>query len=213
MKPRSTLILIGLAAAMSALTAFEALAQARSQSLTYRCVGKDGKKYYGQTLPPECLGMPAEILNSRGLVIKRIDAQSDAEARAAKEAERKKKAEEENAQREERRRNRALFATYTSVDDIEKARQRALEENRKAVKQLEDEIGGIKKRQAAHVKEMEFYTGKNKPPARLEQDIKNTEIDLNAHIGQIEAKKKEVDSINAKYDEDKKRFLELTGGK
>ena len=152
MKSRSTPIMIGLAAAILALAAFEALAQAGSQSLTYRCVGKDGKKYYGQTLPPQCIGMPAEILNSRGLVIRRIDAQADAAARAAKEAEQKKKAEEESARREERRRNRALFATYTSVDDVEKARQRALEENRKAVKQLEDEIAAIKKRQAANAK-------------------------------------------------------------
>lgn len=213
MKPRLAPIIVGFAAATLALPAFEALAQAGAQSLTYRCVGKDGKKYYGQTMPQECLGMPVELLNSRGRVIKRIDAQADAEARAAKEEEQKKKTEEEAAKREERRRNRALFATYTSVDDIEKARQRALEDNRKAVKRLEDEIVAIRKRQAANAKEMEFYTGKNKPPARLEQDIKNAEIDLNAHVAQIESKKKEVDSINAKYDEDKKRFLELTSGK
>ncbi len=25
---------------------------------SYRCVGKDGKKYYGQAIPPECLGLP-----------------------------------------------------------------------------------------------------------------------------------------------------------
>ena len=25
---------------------------------TYRCVGKDGKKYYGQTVPQQCLGRP-----------------------------------------------------------------------------------------------------------------------------------------------------------
>lgn len=213
MKYRSTSIMIGLAAATLAPAALDALAQAGAQSLTYRCVGKDGKKYYGQTVPQECLGMPVELLNSRGRVIKRIDAHADAEARAAQEAEQKKKAEAEAAKREERRRHRALFATYTSVDDIEKARQRALEDNSKAVKEIEAQIAATKKRQAANAKEMEFYTGKNKPPARLEQDITNAEIDLKSYMAQIESKKKEVDSINAKYDDDKKRFLELTGGK
>jgi len=203
MKPPLKPVLFVLAAAL-ALAALDATAQ------TYRCVGKDGKKYYGQTLPQQCLGMPVEILNSRGRVIKRIDEKADAEARAAKEAEAKKKAEEEEAKREEMRRNRALFATYSNESDIESARQRALEDNRKAVKQIESEIAAIKKRQAANAKEMEFYTGKNKPPARLEQDIKNAETDLNSHMARLEAKKEEVGSINAKFDEDKRRFLELT---
>jgi len=180
---------------------------------TYRCVGKDGKKYYGQTLPQQCLGMPVEILNSRGRVIKRIDERADAEARAAKEAEAKKKAADEEAKREEMRRNRALFATYSNEADIESARQRALEENRKGVKQIELEIEALKKRQAANAKEMEFYAGKNKPPARLEQDIKNAEVDLKSSIARLEAKKNEVGSINAKFDEDKRRFLGLTRGK
>jgi len=189
------------------------LAAPDASAQTYRCVGKDGKKYYGQTLPPQCLGMPVEVLNSRGRVIKRIDEKAEAAERAAKEAEAKKKAEEEAARREERRRNRALFATYATVDDIESARRRALEDNRRAVKQIEMEIVAIKKRQARNAKEMEFYAGKNKPPARLEQDIKNAEIDLNSHYARLEAKKGEVGSINAKYDEDKRRFIELTGGK
>ena len=47
---------------------------------------------------------------------------------------------------------------------------------------------------------------------KLEEDVKNAEIDLKAQLGLLEAKKKEVNSINAKYDEDKRRYLELTGG-
>lgn len=199
-------------AATCAYAPLAAMAQ-RAEPLSYRCVGKDGKKYYGQTMPQQCLGMPVELLNSRGRVVKRIDAQADAEARAAKEAAEQKKAEEEAARKEERRRNRALFARYTSEADIEEARRHALEENRKAVKQIELDIAAIKKRQAANAKEMEFYTGNNKPPARLEQDIKNAEVDLRAHMGQLEAKKKEVESINAKFDEDKRLFRELTGKK
>jgi len=121
--------------------------------------------------------------------------------------------EEAAAKSEERRRNRALFARYTSADDIDKARQHALEENRKMVSEIESRIAGIKKRQIQNTKELEFYTGKNKPPARLEHDIQNAEIDLKAQQEQLEAKKKEVDVINAKYDEDKRRFLELTAKK
>src|SRR5512139_3863791 len=73
-----------------------AQAQAPSQpsSSSYRCVGNDGKKYYGSTIPPECIGRPVEQLNNQGLVIKRIDAQASAaerEKKAADEEERKKR--------------------------------------------------------------------------------------------------------------------------
>ncbi len=177
---------------------------------TYRCVGKDGKKYYGQTLPRECIGEPVELLNSRGMVVRRIDARAEAEARAAKEAEDKRKAEAAAVAKEEERRRRALLATYTSEQDIEYARNRSLEENRTAVQNIENRIAQIRKQQERYAKELEFYSGKNKPPAKLEQDIKGAEHDLKLQRDLLEAKKKEVETINARYDEERQRFLELT---
>lgn len=190
------------------ITALPLAAEAQS----YRCTGKDGKKYYGQSVPPACLGMPVEQLNSQGMVTKRFDAAASAaerEKKAAEEDERKKR---EAITKEEGRRNRALLATYTSEKEIENARARALQENQAAVKDVEGKIALLKQRQAALAKELDFYQGKNKPPAKLDQDIKNAEIDVKAQEGLMAAKKKEVDTINAKYDEDKKRYIELTRG-
>jgi hypothetical protein len=115
--------------------------------------------------------------------------------------------------REETRRNRALLATYTSEHDIEDARRRALADNEKQVKEVEQKIEQIKKTRAKYEKELEFYqdkkSGKTSPPAKLSTDIKNTEIDQKAQEELLAAKKKEVSAINTKYDEDKKRFVEL----
>ena len=183
-----------------------------AEAQSYRCVGKDGKKYYGQSVPPQCLGMPVEQLNSQGMVTNRFDAAASAaerEKKAADEEERKKR---EVVTKEEGRRSRALLATYTSEKDIESARERALQENQFAVKDIEGKIALIKKRQGDLVKELDFYQGKNKPPAKIDQDMKNTEIDLKAQEGLLGAKKKEVDQINAKYNEEKKRYIELTKG-
>ena len=189
-----------------AFAALPMLADAQS----YRCVGKDGKKYYGQSIPPQCLGMPVEMLNAQGMVTKRIDASASAAEREKKAAEEEDRKKREAITKEEGRRNRALLATYTSDKDIESARGRALQENQVAVKDIEGKIATIKKRQADMTKELDFYQGKNKPPAKLNEDMKNAEIDLRAQEGLLAAKKKEVDSINSKYDEDKKRYLELT---
>ena len=200
MKTAATLLIAGLA-----LAPFAAEAQT-----TYRCTGKDGKKYYGQSVPPQCLGMPVELLDSQGMVTRRIDASASAAEREKKAAEDEERKKREVVTKEEGRRNRALLATYTSEKEIENARGRALQENQFAVKDVEGKIALLKKRQGDLTKELEFFQGKNKPPAKLGQDIKDSEIDIKAQEGLLAAKKKEVDLINAKYDDDKKRYLELT---
>lgn len=211
-----------LAMGLVVLAPLAAAAQGAGQ--TYRCIGTDGKKYYEQVMPPQCLGQKIDILNSQGQVIRRIDPQGDEKQREAKQAEAAKRREEDKLAREERRRNNALLATYTSEKDIEDARARALVENDKQIKQVKARIAEIKKRQAGFDKEMEFYkegaaadkkkgpAGSKgpKPPAKLVDDMRMAEVDLKAQEQLLEAKQREVDGINAKYDEDKKRYLDLT---
>jgi len=197
------------------------------QTYTYRCTTADGKKYYGETIPTQCLGQPIEQLSPSGTVMRRIDPEGEEKARKAKEAEAAKKREEEVLLREQSRRNRALLATYASERDIDEARVRALAENQKAIKEVEVRIADIKKRQAAYNKEMEFYAegaaksdakkkssapvkAGPKPPPKLVEDMRNAETDLKAQESLLAAKQKDVDNINAKYDEDKKRYSELT---
>jgi hypothetical protein len=195
---------------LAALVAMLPLAAGAQTS--YRCVGKDGKKYYGSTVPPACLGQPVEQLNSQGMVVKRFDAAASAaerEKKASEEVERKKR---EAISKEEGRRNRALLATYTSEKDIDQARGRALKDNELAVKDIESRIGALMKRQGDLKKELQSPQAKGKPPATIERDMKNVEFDIKTQQDLLAAKKKEVEQINARYDEDKKRYNELTKG-
>ena len=127
-------------AVLAALVALLPLAAGAQSS--YRCVGKDGKKYYGSTVPPQCLGQPVEQLNSQGMVVKRFDAAASAAEREKKAAEEEERKKREAISKEEGRRNRALLATYTSEKDIDQARGRALKDNEGAVKDIETRIGG-----------------------------------------------------------------------
>jgi hypothetical protein len=199
MKPRT------LAAAILLLLPLAAGAQ------SYRCTSKDGKKYYGSAMPTQCIGQPVEVLNAQGRVIRRIDPEGTEKERAAKEAQEAKKREQLAAQREAARRNRALLATYTSVKDIDDARKRALVTNQKALQELEERITQIRKRQAGYDKELALYKGKGEPPARLADEVRNAESDLKYQEELLAGKQKEVDHINARYDEDKKRYVQLTG--
>jgi hypothetical protein len=177
---------------------------------TYRCTAKDGKKYYSSAVPPQCIGQPVEQLNAQGMVVRRIDPDAEEKQRLANEAALAKKREAETANREEVRRNQALLATYMSERDIDDARSRALADNHRAVSDAESRIEEIRKRRAGYEKELEFYKGANKPPAKLTEDIQNADIDLKAAEELLAAKKKEVGAINARYDEEKKRYQHLT---
>ena len=49
-------------------------------------------------------------------------------------------------------------------------------------------------------------------PKKLDDDIKNNDIDLKGQQELLAAKKKELGEIDAKYDEYKRRYQELTTG-
>ena len=198
----AVLAAVALAAPLAAL--------AQQTQYTYRCTGTDGKRYYGSTIPQQCLGQPLELINKQGQVVKRIDHAGEEKARQEKEANAAKLREEETARREAARRHRALLATYSSEKEIEDARERALRENRKQLDEVQSRIDGIKKRQERSEKDLELFksSGKGTPPPRLKEEITNAQIDLKAQQLLLDAKKKEVEDINERYDEDKRRYKE-----
>ena len=166
------------------------------QAQSYRCVGADGKKYYGSSVPPQCVGRPIEELNNQGMVVKRRDAAATADERAKKEADEAEMKKRAAAAKEQGRKDNALLASYTSEKDIESARARALEGVQKQTAEVEQRIAALKKR-------------RDTP----NQDVKAIDVDLRAQEGLLASKRKEMGAINARYDEDKKRFAALTGRK
>jgi Domain of unknown function (DUF4124) len=178
-----------LAAVLALSLALPLAAEAQS----FRCVGKDGKKHYGQSMPPQCVGQPAEQLNAQGLVVRRIDPQASADERAKKEtdeADRKKQAAQA---KDQGRRDNALLATYASEKDVELSRARALEDNNRVARELEGRIADLRKKRAA-------------PGA----DAKGIDMELKTQEDLLAGRKKETERINARYDDDKKRYAEIT---
>ena len=72
------------------------------------------------------------------------------------------------------------------------SRMRALAGNREQVAESEAKLAALKKRRAA--------PGEN---------IAAIDADMKAQEGLLAVKKREADTVNARYDEDKKRFAEL----
>ena len=191
-----------------------ALAPAAAQERMYKCVDARGKVYYTQVPPPECLGRDTQELNKSGTLIRKNPAAvplTPAQEQA-REAERRKKIEDEERSKEERRKNLALLNTYSSEKDIEDTRTRALAEAQGAIEDTERRIAGAQKRYKELEAEKEFYV-KKQMPFKLRQEIANNDIEIKNQIVLLDAKKKEISTINAKYDEDRRRYVELTSGK
>jgi hypothetical protein len=170
-----------------------------------------GKTVYTERLPAEAAGKANEQLNRQGTVVKREAAAPTAEELAAREADRKRKIEEEAAAREEKRKNQALLNTYASEKDIDEARARALQVNDEAIKDAERKLAEAQKRQKQLAGEAEFFQ-KKPMPTQLRLDIQNNQNELKSHGELLDAKRKDTVAINAKYDEDKRRYQELMKG-
>lgn len=191
-------------AALGALCSWSVQAQRM-----YKCTDAKGKIYYTQVPPDECLGKDTQELSRQGRVTKRTEAPLTPEQQAARDEERKKQAEKEAVEREARRRNQALLSTYSSEKDLEEARARTLKENEAAMAEIQKLIASAEKRKKELEAEKEFYLKKPMPP-KLQEDLKNNETEIRTQRGAMDARKKQITAINAKYDEDKKRYLELT---
>jgi len=185
-----------------------AMAPATAQQRMYKCVDSKGKTYYTQIPPPECLGRDTQEINKAGMLKKAERPVSPAELQA-REAEQKKKLEESDKGKEERRKNAALLATYPSERDIEDARARALKEAQAAIADTEKRVANAHKRSKELDTEKEFFV-KKPLPAKLKQEITNNEIDIKNQTALLDVKKKEISTINAKYDDEKRRYIELT---
>jgi len=188
-----------------------ALAQQAPQRM-YKCIDAKGKVYYTQVPPRECLGRETQELDKFGTVVRKNERAATPAEIQAREAERKKKLEQDEKSKEERRKNLALLNTYSSEKDIEDARKRALEEAQAAIEATQRTIAGAEKRQKELEGEKEFYV-KKPMPLKLRQEIANTETEIKNQNALLDAKKKEISVINAKYDEDKRRYVELTAAK
>lgn len=194
-------------------------AKIRAAAKSWRCVAKDGKKYYGATRPPQCMDVATEALSAQGMVIGRIEAPLTPEQRAARDAAAKQNAAAEQARREaeqaamvQARRDQALLQTYTGERDIEMVRQRAIADNQRAAAQVEARIATLKKRQEALNKQAAAIKDGQKPSETFEQDVKAVAYDLQLQEQLLESRKREAEAINARYEEEKRKYRELTQG-
>lgn len=177
--------------------------------ITYCCADNGGRQICSDVLPKECYGKAYREINSRGITVRHVPAPLTPEQRAAREAEEKKAKEEEVRRLEQDRRNRALLATYTSEQDIDAARDRAIADVEKGIKAAQEKQAELAGRQKKLDAEAEFYKKKPMPPA-LQAQLRENQDEMKAQQAAIDAKQKDIEALKARYEEEKQRYRELT---
>jgi len=201
-------MMLRLGSALMLLPAVLPLPAAAQGRITYCCTDNTGQQVCSDVLPKQCYGKVYREINSRGITVRRVDAPLNAEQRAAKEADAKKAKEEEARRLEQDRRNRALLATYATEQDIDYARDRAMADVRKAIKESQDKQAELAKRKQKLDAEAEFYKKKTLP-AEVDKGLKDADYEIRAQEELIASKAREMELIKAKYDEDRRRFRDL----
>lgn len=181
-----------------------------AQTRIYTCKDVNGKTITSDRPLPECQGREGRVLSGQGATVKKIEAPLTPEQIAAREIEDQKKREDDERRREQARRDKALLNTYANVEDIESKRQRALAQVEREARESERRISMLERQALENRSESEFYK-KKQMPSDLKRRLDENEAALKAEKHLFGSKKSEVAQVNVKFDEDKKRYMVLTG--
>jgi hypothetical protein len=177
----------------------------------YKWVDEKGVVHYGDKLPPEYAGKANTEISKTGVHLKDNEAQQTPEQLKAKAAEKKKEEEEHKKVLEAQRQDNALLTTYSSVQEIDIAREKALRQAEDTIRGIQQKITDTQSLQLQLQKDASTYKSK-KLPLALQKQIDDADKDLVNNQGLVVSKRKELDSIRAKFDDEKSRYIKLTGG-
>ena len=169
----------------------------------------NGRRVCGDTLPEQCRGRAYRVLDSSGNVVKEVGPPLTAEQKAEQAQENRRKKNQEEADRELRRRDQALLDTYTTPEDIDLAQKKAEADVNFAILAAIARIDAIRSKRKKFEDEAEFYKKKALPPD-LDRELRNLDHEIRLQQELLDIKKRDFESIKAKYDADRKRYYELT---
>lgn len=189
------------------LAALAALPGAWAQT-TYKWVDEKGVVHYTDKMPPEMINKGATVLDKQGRTVKKVDPALTAEQRAAKEAEEERQRQAARERDVVERRNRALLQSYTSEEEIDLAKSRALATLDSQIQSAEGYIVLLQKRKKeAEAKKAQL--GDKPMPDLLARELTTVDIELAKQTAMVERKKQEKVVIAARYDNDRQRWREL----
>lgn len=173
----------------------------------YRYKNDQGNKVIAQSIPAKFVRNGYEIVSINGEVLKVVPP-------APPEEEIERIANEKKSAKEQMRHDLDLRRTYSTVAEIDAAKVRNLQELRNNIDILNANLASVKtqlKTQESHAASIE-RNGRKLPDDVLKniKTLRTEELEVNKQIKQREA---EYQSASDKFDQNRKRYLEITGSK
>jgi hypothetical protein len=184
--------------------------KALKEEYVYRCKSATGHSFFGQNIPPECMGADVEVLDQTGRVVRIIPGTKSLEQIAAQKA-------VDDAREAAVQRDRTLLATYLTVADIERLRDQRvdlLEQQNVVTRQYITNLRERESRLMESVQRYRPYSSKANAPALPEHvasEIVNTVKGLQVYEQELAKNTTERARVTAEFAADISRFKELKG--
>ena len=175
---------------------------------------KDGIRECGNVVPPEYAQQETRTMDRRGITTEvrpRARTAEEIEADRQRQAEEDRhQAEVERLKKEQQERDRVLLATYITEDDIIRTRDRmastinaAIELSRVNIDKMTERLVEERRRAA------NFERQGREVPERNQEEIRGIEQLIAEREQYIVSREQERDVLLERYDEERRRFIEL----
>lgn len=212
---RSSVTVVALAALTALVAASPAAAQQAKGGGKIVCwKDKSGKVVgCGDTVPPEYQQNASKELDRRGVTRSTsVSAAEEAKRREQDQELARKKAEEDRRLAEQKRQDSALINTYASDKEIDQRRDRELQQVDSQISQLQASLKNATARHNEVKGRHDAATKSGKPaPDNLKSELTESAANKQKLEEDIAGREQGRAAISARYAEQKKRYLELTG--
>jgi hypothetical protein len=198
---------------IAALVALASQAQARGEQRVYKWTDKDGNVHYSDSVPPEYAEQPKEVLNDQGVAVEELAGKKTAEQLEQERLENERRV----AQELQQRADRALLATYLSVEEIEMHRDRRVELFQAQSRVTELYLRNLERRlDALRTEASRFQPYSEDPDAPmiddgLAADLRKTKDTIARHERNLEKYAADKKRIIDRFNNDIARFKRLKG--
>lgn len=169
-----------------------------SQSRIVKWKDENGVTHYGDKIPPQYANRENSLMTSQGITVQHNKPGSVQDKAADLE------------KIEQDKKDKALLGTFTNANEIDLTRDRNLEPDLLALKNLqEDRLMSQKRFNKANASIESYNKAKRPVPENVSAEFKSSKAELAKIDLRISERQQAIDAIRKKFDDDKKRYLTL----
>ena len=198
---------------ITACVALSSTALAREEQKVFKWTDEKGQVHYGDSIPPEYSDLPKQVLNEHAVTVDHLEGRKTEEQLAAE-----AKAKELEMQRElQLRADKALLATYLSVEEIVMHRDRRIELFQAQSRVTELYLRNLERRLTKLKREAAKYRPYSEDPDAplisedLVADINETQNTIARHQKNLLKFQEDEQQMVSRFEGDINRFKALKG--